>query len=78
MREILKIILLITNRISFALVFLFGLSGIIYDLFGLATYEKMLEKLKIPWEFESVWLFMYVCLIIAIITYILRKRFFEP
>lgn len=77
MREVLRMILLITNIISFALVLLFGATGIIYELLGPANYEKMLEKLKIPWSFERIWLFMFVCLIILIITYILRKKFFE-
>lgn len=76
MREVLRIILLITNIISFALVLLFGATGIIYELLGPANYEKMLEKLKIPWSFERIWSFMFVCLIILTITYILRKKFF--
>lgn len=76
MREFLKVVLLIINIISFALVLLFGASGIIYELFGPANYEKMLHKLKIPWNFERIWLFIFVCLIILIITYILRKKFF--
>lgn len=76
MREFLNIFLLIINIISFVLVLLFGASGIIYELFGPASYEKILQKLKIPWSFERIWLFMFVCLIILIITYILRKKFF--
>lgn len=77
MREFLNIFLLIINIISFVLVLLFGASGIIYELFGPASYEKILQKLKIPWSFERIWLFMFVCLIILIITYILRKKFFN-
>ena len=77
MREVIRIILLIINIISFAFVFLFGATGIIYELFGPANYEKMLGKLKIMWSFERVWLLMFVCLIILIITYFLRKKFFE-
>lgn len=76
MRKFLNIFLLIINIISFVLVLLFGASGIIYELFGPASYEKILQKLKIPWSFERIWLFMFVCLIILIITYILRKKFF--
>ena len=76
MREVLRIVILVINIISFAFVLLFGASGIIYQLFGPAGYKKMLEKLKIPWSFESLWLFMFVCLIIMIVTYILRKKFF--
>lgn len=76
MRELLNIILSIINIVSFVLVLLFGASGIIYELFGPANYEKILQKLKIPWSFERIWLFMFVCLIIMIITYILLQKFF--
>ena len=76
MKEFLNIILSIINIVSFVLVLLFGTSGIIYELFGPANYEKILQELKIPWSFERIWLFMFVCLIIMIITYILRKKFF--
>lgn len=76
MRELLNIILSIINIASFVLVLLFGTSGIIYELFGPANYKKILQLLKIPWSFECIWLFMFVCLIIMIITYILRKKFF--
>lgn len=75
-KGLLKATLLIINIISFVLVLLFGASGIIYELFGPASYEKILQKIKIPWSFEHIWLFMFVCLIILIITYILRKKFF--
>lgn len=76
MKEVLKIILLIINIISFALVALFGVTGIIYEILGPAVYEKMLIKLKISWSFESIWNFMFVCLVILIITYFIRKKFF--
>ena len=76
MRKVLSIILLIINIISFVLVLLFGASGIIDELFGHANYEKMLQKLKIPWSYERIWVFMFVCLIILIVTYVLRKKFF--
>ena len=46
MRKHLNIILLIINIISFVLVLLFGASGIIYELFGSASYEKTLQALK--------------------------------
>ena len=72
-KKILNTFLLIINIISFVLVFLFGVSGIIYELFGAANYEKMLAKRNIPFSFERIWLFMFLCLIILIITYIVRK-----
>jgi len=76
LRKFLNIILLILNVSSFVLILLFGASGIICELFGPVIYEKLLQKLKIPWSFERIWLFLFVCLIILIITYFLRKKFF--
>lgn len=76
MKEALRIILLIINMVSFVFVLLFGITGIIYELLGHAYYGKMLEELKIPWSFEYIWLFMFACLIILIISYFLRKKLF--
>ncbi len=77
MKKVLRVVLLIINIISCTLVCLFGLTGIVYEIFGPAAYEKMLTKLKIPWSYGRIWSFMFVCLIILIITYILRKKFFK-
>jgi len=77
MSRVLRIILLIINIISFALVSLFGATGIICELLGPASYEKILAELKISWKFEHIWLFMFVCLIISVVTCLLRKKFFE-
>ena len=77
MREILGYILLVINIISFILILLFGSTGIVYELFGPAIYEKILNELKITWSFERIWLFMGICLIILFTTYFLRKKFFD-
>ena len=74
MRRFFEIVLLVINIVSGVLVSLFGATGIIYDLFGPASYLKMLEKFKISWSFECVWLFMYASLIILILSYFLRKK----
>lgn len=77
MKEIIRTILLFINTISFVLVAIFGLTGTIYELIGPAGYEKTLEWLKIPWDFEQIWIFFLICLIISIFTYFLRNRFFS-
>ena len=76
MKKFLKVVLLIINIVTFVFVFVFGLSGIIYDLLGPATYVKMLQALKIPWSFEQIWVFMFACLVLMILSYFLRKKFF--
>jgi len=77
MKHIARIALLVTNILSFVMVAIFGMTGIIYDLLGPAGYEKMLVKINIPWSFERIWTFMCVCVAISIITYLLRKKFFN-
>lgn len=77
MRDIIRIVLLVINIISFILVVIFGATGIIYEIFGPANYEKMLQKLKIPWNFDKIWTFMFICLAVLIITYFIRIKFFE-
>ena len=77
MRKLLKVLLLVTNIISFVLVLLFGASGIVYELFGPANYEKMLQKLNISWDLKHILLFMYLCLIVLIVTYVVRKKYFN-
>ena len=70
----LKVSLLVINIISLTLVAIFGVTGIIYEIFGPAVYESMLNKLKIPWSYEQIWIFMFIILAILIITYYLRKN----
>ncbi len=77
MKEIIGTILLYINTISFVLVAIFGLTGIIYELIGPAGYEKIIERLKIPWRFEQIWIFFLIFSIVLILTYFLRKRFFR-
>ena len=77
MKKVLRIVLLIINVLSCILVFLFGATGILYEIAGPSGYNKMLSKLKVPWSFEHIWLFMFVCLIILCVTYFLRKKFFK-
>lgn len=60
MKKVIAKILWVVNIISFALVGFFGASGIIYDLFGAGNYQRILEKLNIPWDYDSIWLFMHV------------------
>lgn len=55
-------------------VLLFGATGIVYELLGPGRYEKILAKLRINWSFERIWLFVFVCLIISLVTYLLRKK----
>lgn len=76
MKEIMRIVLFVINIATFVVVMLFGLSGVVYELLGPADYNKMLAKLKIPWCFNSIWSFVFVCFIISLITYLLRRKFF--
>lgn len=77
MKDFLKILLLIINVVSFVFVLVFGATGFIYDLFGYAFYEKMLDKIGIPWNFNQIWIFCAICLIITVVVFIIRKKFFN-
>ena len=76
MRNAVRIALLVINIICFLLIAIFGVTGIVYEILGPAGYQKMLAKLKIPWSFQRIWTFMFICLVILIVTYFLRKKFF--
>lgn len=76
MKNVVRIALLVINIICFILVAIFGVTGVVYEILGPAGYQKMLAKLKIPWSFQRIWTFMFICLVILIVTYFLRKKFF--
>lgn len=77
MKRFIKKFLLTVNIVSFALVVIFGASGIIVDLFGIPFYMKILEKFKITWSFEFICLLAYTCTAFTAIIYFLRKKFFD-
>ena len=60
MKEVVRIILLTVNIITFALVLIYGASGIIQTLFGAGVYEKMLVKIGIPWDHRPYFNFIGV------------------
>lgn len=77
MKEIIRIVLLSINVISLILVLLFGATGVVYELFGAASYKKMLLMLRIPWSYERIWVVMLLVSLVLVITYVLRKKFFD-
>ena len=77
MKRFLNIILKIINIVSVVVLLLLGAGGIIHELFGTATYEKVLQKLNIPWSLEQILLFSHVYVIIVLIIIILREKFFD-
>lgn len=77
MKKTLGVIVSVINVISFILVAIFGVIGVIYDLFGYSTFMKIFEKLNITWSFKQIWLFVAGCIIILIVSHILRKKVFK-
>ena len=77
MKKTLGVIVTVINIISFILVLIFGIIGVIYDLFGYSTFMKIFEKLNIDWSFKQIWLFVAECVIILITSHVLRKKVFK-
>ena len=77
MKSIIGSVLLVINIISFVCVLIFGIFGIVEYLLGPAETEKWIKKLNIPLSYNQVLFIVFICLAIMIITYIIRKIFFE-
>ena len=77
MREFIRITLLVTNIISFAATMILLPFAALAEILNPPTFEKLLEKLKIPLNFQQFLYLAYICLAILIITYFLRKKFFK-
>jgi hypothetical protein len=76
-RKIIRFVLLMLNILSFGLVVLVGVMGIAYEMLEPASYEKLLEWFKISWDFEQIWTFSILCLVIFLVTYTVRRKFFR-
>ncbi len=76
MKEFIKIILLLINIISCIAVLVFGTFGILAEILNPPTFEKLLTKLKISLNFDSFLLVAYISVVVLIVTYFLRKKFF--
>lgn len=76
MRDFIKALLFVTNIVSFALVIIFGIGGVIYEILGPEKYERIFRWLNIPWNFDKFFNIGYICLAILIVTYFLRVKLF--
>ena len=74
MRRILKIGLLVVNVLTLIFVFVFFLFGLIENIFGAPGLDKLLKRLNIPLNSDSVLLFSIISIVIMIISYILLKK----
>lgn len=69
-----KTILLIINVISFALTVVFGIFGIYEQIMGPSDAKKLLNRLKIPLSYNQTLLIGFICVVVMIISYIIRKN----
>lgn len=76
MKRFIKIFLLITNVISCASAVTFGIFGIFAEILNPPVFEKILAELKIPLDFDNFVTIGCISVIILIVTYFIRKRFF--
>ncbi len=76
MKETIKIILLIINILSFIIVAIIGLLGIVSEILGPAKFNDLLKSLNMPFDFNILWKLSIIFIPVLIITFILRKKFF--
>ena len=76
MKKFLGIILSIINWVTFIILTVVGVTGIIFEFSGQGTFIGLFEKLNIPWSYNFIWSFIFVNIILLIISYVLRKKFF--
>ena len=76
MRDFGKTALLVICIITFAFGLITTIFSWIGDLFGYDKTEKVLKKLSIPLSNNDMIKIGLICVVIAIITYLLRKKFF--
>jgi len=77
MREIIKTCVLIINVLSLIFVFIFFLFGLIENILGAPGLDKLLKRLNIPLNSDSVLLFSIISIVIMIVSYILLKKVWE-
>ncbi len=73
MKVFVNTVLLIINVASAALVAVFGICD---EIMGAAYVERLLEKLHIPLSYNQALIIVYVCGVLMITTFILRKKLF--
>ena len=74
MTALINTILLIVNIISFSATVLFAIFGVYEQIMGPAAAEKLLKKLHIPLNYNQALIIGFVCLVLMIVSYILRAK----
>ena len=74
MTAFINTILLIINIISFAATVLFAIFGVYELIMGPADAEKLLKKLHILLSYNQALIIGFVCLVLMIVSYILRAK----
>ena len=74
MTDFINVVLRIVNIISFAATVLFAIFGVYEQIMGPANAEKLLKKLHISLSYNQALLIGFVCLVLMIVSYILRAK----
>ena len=77
MKTLFKAIIQVVHILSFCGVLLAGALGVIYEIVGYATFEKMLSSIGISKGFERIWIFSIIMLLLLIVTYFIKIRLFS-
>ena len=74
MKEFIRNIVNITHIISFCLLLVVGVMGVIYELIGHVRFERLLKTIGISNSFDKFWILGVVVLFVLLITYFLKAK----
>ncbi len=63
----------ITRNIFFVPCAVIGALGVVYDVFGIKWFMKIINAIIPEVDYHTVWCFSYICLAIFIILHLVKK-----
>ena len=74
MKNFFRVSLLVVRCVALAILLVLGACGVLSDIFGPPTYEKILSYLNILWIDNIFWILFVVCFAVFLATYWLEKK----
>ena len=76
MKEFIRNIVNITHIISFCMLLVIGVMGVIYELIGHVRFERLLKTIGVSNSFDKFWILGVVVFFVLLITYFLKAKIF--
>ena len=77
MRDFIRIVVLVINVMSELVVGALLIVAAIYEILGAVTFEKLTERLDIPWSMGLYAKVTFISLAILVISFFIRTKFFS-